>query len=114
MWWGCDLPRLIVPINSTGMADTIIGEVFFSALLTSRVTLSDSEDFQITCSSCSSRESCDIDSLGRWCFSAMRSCGALDIRLVTVADVKCPSMTVALLSSRLGFQNNPMRHSTVP
>ena len=97
------MPMIIFPTNSAGMADTIIGEVIFSVLLTSCDMVSALEDFEITCG-CSSRESCDIDSLGRWYCGALRSCGALDICLVTAAAVKCPSMTVGLLSSRLGFQ----------
>ena len=77
-------------MDITGMADTMIGGMIFSALMTSCITLPDSNDFEITCSSCSSRESCDTNSLGRCCCGSMRSCGALDLRLVNAAAVKYP------------------------
>ena len=41
------LRRSIFPINSTVMADTMIGGMIFSALLTSYITLSDSEGFEL-------------------------------------------------------------------
>ena len=89
------------------MADALICGLTLSMSLTSLDALSDSEGFEITVSSRSSRESADVDSGDRCCCGSLRSCDVLG--LDTADSVKQPYSAYtmcALLSSLLGPEKN--------